>query len=191
MRAQAGNRALHRGNRCPSCIWLNEKALEKMDGIEHARVNYATHQARIRWDPGRIGLEDILGRIESFGYRPLPWSASERSGRRREETRDLLYRFGTAGFFSIQLMIVSAALYAGYFQGMDGRTKLALQAICMLLTLPVLLYAGRPFLSNGLSGLGRLQFTMDSLVTLGAGSAFVYSIYSMLQTARSISIRRP
>jgi len=167
------------GIRCASCVWLNEKMLARTEGVCYARVNYATHRARLRWDPGLAGLEKILRRIQSIGYIPKPWSESEQLRTRRAETSDLLVRFGTAGFFSSQLMIYSAALYAGYFQGIDAHTKLVFEVIAMLLTLPVIFYSGQPFLRNAITGLRNLHFNMDSLITVGAGSAFVYSIYAM------------
>jgi Cu2+-exporting ATPase len=167
------------GIRCASCVWLNEEMLERLDGIERARVNYVTHRAQIRWDPERVGLGKILQRIESIGYQPRPWTESEQLRKQRGETRDLLIRFGTAAFVSAQLMMLSGALYAGYFQGIDRSTKLTIEAIGLLLTLPVLLYSGRRLIANTIAGLPRGQFTTDSLVTIGAGSALAYSVYSM------------
>jgi Cu2+-exporting ATPase len=167
------------GIRCSSCVWLNEKILLRTAGIEYARVNYATHKAKIRWDPEVIGLEKIIRRILSVGYVPRPYCESEQFKARRAETRDLLVRFGTAGFLSSQLMIYTTALYAGYFQGIDKNLKLLFEVIAMFLTMPVLFYCGMPFIRNTLTGLRRLHFSMDSLITIGAGSAFIYSIYQM------------
>lgn len=167
------------GIRCASCVWLNEKILGRTKGISYARVNYATHRARIRWAPGVIDLGTILRRVLSIGYIPKPYSESERFRAQRTEARDLLVRFGTAGFLSSQLMIYSIALYAGYFQGIDSGTKLILEVIAMLLTVPVIFYSGMPFIRSMLSGLGHLHFTMDSLIILGAGSAFIYSVYEI------------
>src|SRR5512143_3399128 len=93
------------GIRCASCVWLNEKILLKSEGVEYARVNYATHRAKIRWDPNRTGLERILKRILSVGYFPKPFSESEQLKVQQAETKDLLVRLGTAGFLSSQLMI--------------------------------------------------------------------------------------
>ncbi|HET8733706.1 MAG TPA: heavy metal translocating P-type ATPase metal-binding domain-containing protein, partial [Anaeromyxobacteraceae bacterium] len=56
------------GIRCASCVWLNERLLGRLPGVERARVNYATHRARVRFDPARTGLADVLGRIRSAGY---------------------------------------------------------------------------------------------------------------------------
>lgn len=171
---------LYVGNiRCASCIWLNERILNKTDGVEFARLNYATHMARIRWNPEITGIATILGRIASIGYLPRPYTETERYKAQRAEARDLLIRFGTAAFLSSNLMIYSIALYAGYFQGFDKNIKFFLEIISLFLTLPVLFYSGMPFLKNTLRGLTSLNFTMDSLITVGAGSAFVYSIYSL------------
>ncbi|GER94395.1 copper-translocating P-type ATPase [hot springs metagenome] len=165
--------------RCASCVWLNEKILSKTEGIKYARVNYATHRARIRWDPNIIGLDRIIKRIISIGYNPRPYSESEQFKRQRAEAKDLLIRFGTAGFLSSQLMIYTTALYAGYFQGIDAKTKLIFEIIAMLLTIPVIFYSGMPFIRNTFKGLQHLNFNMDSLITIGSGSAFIYSIYQM------------
>lgn len=168
------------GMRCASCVWLNEKILLKTKGVEYARVNYATHRAKIRWNPNHTGLERILKRILSIGYIPKPYSESEQLKVQHAETRDLLVRLGTAAFLSSQLMIYSIALYAGYFQGIDPGTQHILELIAMLLTVPVLFYSGMPFIRNTITGFRHLRFTMDSLIIIGAGSAFIYSIYAII-----------
>ncbi|MBI4595935.1 MAG: heavy metal translocating P-type ATPase [Candidatus Tectomicrobia bacterium] len=167
------------GIRCASCVWLNEKILSRTEGIKYARVNYATHRAKIRWAPAVVGLERIFKRILSIGYEPKPCSESEQFKMQKAASRDLLVRFGTAGFLSSQLMIYSTALYAGYFQGIDASTKFRLEIIAMLLTIPVLLYSGMPFIRSSWQGLRHLHFNMDALITIGAGSAFIYSTYQI------------
>jgi Cu2+-exporting ATPase len=167
------------GIRCASCVWLNEKFLSRTQGVEYARINFATHKAKIRWNPELINLEKILKRIQAIGYNPRPHRESEQFKLQKAEARDLLVRFGTAAFLSSQLMIYSIALYAGYFQGIDPQTKLLFEIIAMFLTIPVLLYSGMPFIMNTVKGLRHLHFTMDSLITIGAGSAFVYSVYEI------------
>ena len=165
--------------RCASCVWLNEKILDKTDGVVYARLNYATHMARIRWDAEKTGLDVILSRIASIGYLPKPYTETERHKAQSAETRDLLVRFGTAAFLSSNLMIYSIALYAGYFHGFDKNMKHLLEIISLFLTLPVLFYSGMPFIRNTFRGLRSLHFTMDSLITVGSGSAFVYSVYCL------------
>jgi len=167
------------GIRCASCVWLSEKILMRTKGVNFAQVNYATHRARVRWNPAETGIETILKRISSIGYTPKPYAIKAYEEEQQKASRDLLIRFGTASFFSMQLMIFSIALYAGYFQGIDERTKDIFHGISLLLTTPVLFYSGWPFLKGAVRGLRHLAFNMDVLIVAGAGSAYFYSIYQM------------
>jgi len=168
------------GIRCASCVWLNERLLGKLPGVTYARVNYATHRARVRFDPALAGLPAVLGRIRSAGYLPKPYGETEGQAAQRRETRDLLVRLGTAGFLSSQLMVITIALYAGYFQGIDPGTRRLLEWVGLGLTLPVYFYAGAPFLRNTVTGLRHGRFNMDALIALGAGAALAYSAWQML-----------
>jgi P-type Cu2+ transporter len=169
------------GIRCASCVWLNEKLLLRTPGVLAARVNYATHRARVRFDPARVELTALLERVRTAGYQPRPWSDSAQRTARRAELRDLLVRFGTAAFLVSQLMIYQAALYAGYFQGIEAGTRRLMEWISLGLTLPVFLYSGGPFLRATLRGLRAGALGMDALVVAGSGAALLYSVHGMLR----------
>jgi Cu2+-exporting ATPase len=169
------------GVRCASCVWLVEQVLRRTPGVVSARVGYVDNRARVLWDPARVGLGRILARIGATGHIPRPYRPAETALARRAEGRDLLVRFGTAAFLSAQLMVYSMALYAGYFQGIDAATKRSFGAISMLLTAPVLLYAGGPLLRGAAAGLRRGRFTMDALVVLGSWSAFLTGVWGLLR----------
>jgi len=167
------------GIRCASCVWLNEKLLLRTEGVSYANVNYATHRAKIRWNPEEIDIGSILARIKSIGYVPKPFLPNAWEDEQKKQARDLLIRFGTASFFSMQLMLFSIALYAGYFQGIDERIKLFFHLISCALTTPVLFYSGWPIIRGSLRGLKNLTFNMDVLIAAGSVSAYAYSIYQM------------
>jgi len=164
------------GIRCASCVWLIEKFLMKQEGVLSARVNYATHRATFSWRAETTSLENLLQALRSIGYLPHPCHKNASSTVFAEEKQDLLLRFGTAGFFSMQLMLFTAALYAGFFQGMENRYRVAFQLISWALATPVLFYSGFPFLSSAWHSLRRGTLNMDVLVALGALSAYIYSI---------------
>jgi P-type Cu2+ transporter len=166
------------GIRCASCVWLIEKVLEKLEGIQQARVNYATHTARIVWNPQQLDLESILQHIHHYGYTPGLFGSDAQY---QQEFRSLLLRFGTASFLAMQLMIYSMALYAGYFQGMHPTFRFILTIVAGLLATPVIFYSGWPFFMGALRGLRTLSFTMDSLIAMGAGTAYLLSVF---QTVR-------
>jgi len=167
------------GIRCASCIWLIEKILLRTEGVTYARVNYATHRAKIRWGKS-TDLVKVLTRLKSVGYSPKPAIAGMHEEEMNVQQRDLLLRFGTAAFFSMQLMLYSVALYAGYFQGIGEKTRLAFQLISLGLATPILFYSGMPFIRGAVRGVRQLSFNMDVLIVTGAGSAYIYSIYQII-----------
>ncbi|GAB4389307.1 MAG: heavy metal translocating P-type ATPase [Thermodesulfovibrionales bacterium] len=168
------------GLRCASCVWLIERFLSRTPGVLSARVNYATHRARVSWDPAITGLEAVLNRIASLGYRPLPFvrGAQEEAGLR--ERRSLLIRLATAAFFTFQIMLFSVALYEGYFRGMDPWAGRAIGFVLWALATPVVFYSGYPFMRNALVGLRAGAAGMDTLVFLGSTSAYLYSAYALV-----------
>jgi Cu2+-exporting ATPase len=167
------------GIRCASCIWLIEKLMLRTHGVNYARVNYATHKAKLRWDPGRTDVINVLTRIKSLGYSPKPSIPGAHEEEIKAQQRDLLVRFGTAAFFSMQLMLYSVALYAGYFQGIGADTRLIFQFISLALATPILFYSGVPFIRGSVRGIKNLSFNMDTLIVIGAGAAYFYSIYQI------------
>jgi Cu2+-exporting ATPase len=169
------------GIRCASCVWLNERVLLRTPGVTYAKVNYATHRARVRWNPAKTDFRAILARITSIGYTPKPFLPRAFEENQDREGRDLLIRFGTAAFFSMQLMLFSIALYAGYFQGIEQGTKDLFHVISLVLTTPVLFYSGWPIFQGAYRGLRNRSFTMDVLIAAGAFAAYGYSVWQMLQ----------
>jgi Cu2+-exporting ATPase len=168
------------GIRCASCIWLNEKVLERTPGVLSARVNFVTHRALIRWDNSQITLGRILSRIRSMGYLARTYTPAAHEALLKRQNRDLLLRFGTAAFFSMQLMLFSFGLYAGFFQGIDPVTKQWLEYGALLVCTPVLFYSGWPFLQSAGRAVRNRTLNMDVLIALGAFSAYVLSIRQML-----------
>ena len=168
------------GIRCASCVWLIERYLGGRPGILSARVNFATGRARVSWKPSESGIGEIVGAIRSLGYTPYPPESLPAGDALRRETSDLLLRFGTAAFLSMQVMLFTAGLYAGFFQGIDARYAHLFRWLCFFLSTPVIFYSGAPFFRGALRGARRGAFGMDALVFLGSFSAYGYSTVSLL-----------
>jgi len=167
------------GIRCAACIWLIETYLSKANGIESVRVNYATHKAKISWKKGVITLREIIDRISSIGYCPLPISESGTATIYEKEKKDYFFRFSIGAFFSMQLMIYTVALYAGYFQGIDTGLRTMFQYAAWLLCTPVMFFSGMPFIKSSLAAIKRGHTTMDTLIFMGSFTAYIYSIFAL------------
>ncbi|MBI1922475.1 MAG: cadmium-translocating P-type ATPase [Geobacter sp.] len=162
--------------RCAACVWLIEKMLGRIEGVTDVRIEYLSHIARVEFDPGKIAAGEIFDTVAALGYGPRPYTVSAARAVAREERRDLLVRFGTAAFLTMQLMACSIALYAGYFHGMEPGMKRNLQLFSLVLTTPVIFYSGWPFLRGAFRSLRNMAPNMDLLVSIGALSAYIYSL---------------
>ena len=64
----AGVRFPVEGMTCASCVNRIERYLRKVDGVDEANVNLATESASVRYDPARVGLDDLRSAVEAAGY---------------------------------------------------------------------------------------------------------------------------
>ncbi|MFH1029292.1 MAG: heavy metal translocating P-type ATPase metal-binding domain-containing protein [Pseudomonadota bacterium] len=167
------------GITCPSCVWLLERIIAGVPGVEYVSLSYSGGIASLRFDPRLVAPLEIFHVISRLGYTPRPFSPEQSDLDARRERDDLLIRFGTALFLTMQLMAYSYALYAGYFQGMAAGMKQFLQYVSLAVTTPVVFYSGWPFLSGAWRSLKTRAPGMDLLIAVGSLSAWIYSLWAL------------
>lgn len=170
------------GMRCAACSWLIERAVLQLPGVLECRVNTATARAMIVIDPDRILLSAVLERIARLGYQPHPVGGAAAADAVRDERRTGLKRLAVAGFGMMQVMMFSVALYFGAYRGMDPRLETYLRLASMLVTVPVALYAGRPFLQSAWISLRARTIGMDVPVSIALILAFAASVVNSLRS---------
>jgi P-type Cu+ transporter len=178
------NRTLKlRGMSCASCASKIETAIRSVPGVAQSNVNFATEQANVSYDASQTDIATIQAAVASAGYAAQPISADvlvapDDADRReqRRESRQLLRKIWFSGFISIILVI-------GSFPAMTG---LPIAFIPMWwhnpwlqlgLTTPVIVWAGSAFFINAWKAVKRHTATMDTLVAIGTGSAYTYSLF--------------
>ena len=166
------------GITCAACVWLNERHVASLPGVLEVQVNYTTHRARIRWDERRIRLSEILQAIHSIGYTAHPYDPQQQQQAFERDRRNQLRRIGVAGVLGMQVMVLSVALYMGDWSGMDAGFRTFFRWIGLLLTTPVLLYSGAPFLRGAWRDLKNRSVGMDVPVSLGILVAFSGSVHA-------------
>jgi Cu+-exporting ATPase len=151
------------GMTCAACARTIERTLATTPGVSRANVNLATNTATVEFDPGMVQVRDFVGAIEELGFgvpeKAAPADAAERGYRRR---------------------LIVAAVFAAPVLAL-GMSHGALHVpyspwIQLALTLPVILYAGAPFYLAAWSALRHGAANMNSLISLGTGAAFLYSL---------------
>jgi Cu2+-exporting ATPase len=166
------------GITCAACIWLNERHIAQLPGVLEVQINYATHRARIRWDDARIKLSEILQAIQAIGYEAHPYDPLLQQQAFERERRIHLKRLGVAAALGMQVMILSIALYAGDWSGMEPAFRSFFRWLGLGLTTPVLLYSAAPFFRGAWRDLRNASIGMDVPVGLGILVAFLGSLHA-------------
>jgi Cu2+-exporting ATPase len=180
--AEGGKEAtlLLEGITCAACVWLNERHLAQLPGVLSAEVNYTTYRARVRWDPERIRLSEILRAVEAIGYRAFPATSAATEESRKRETRAALWRLFVAGFGMMQVMMYAVPTYLAGDGTMSADIVQLMRIASFILTVPVIFYSSAPFFRGALRDLRTRRLGMDVPVALGIGVAFAASVYATL-----------
>ena len=162
------------GIHCAACVWLIEKRLSQLDGIEKVSVNLTTKSLQLTWNNDVIKLSQVLAALAEIGYGALPYDPEIAEGKLKKQNRDLLYRLGFAGFAAMNLMWIAIALYSG---ADEGEFKRFFYWLGLGIATPTLLYSAAPFFKSAYIGLKNRHMTMDLPIAIGAFSTWAYSVY--------------
>ncbi len=168
------------GITCAACVWLNERHVRTLAGVTDFSVNYSTHRARVRWDPERLALSDILQAIRGIGYRAHPYDPGTRDQAFRRERHVALRRLAVAGLGMMQVMMLAVALWLGAGDENHAGLLQFMRWIAAGLTTPVVFYAALPFYRSAWRDLRHGQLGMDVPVSLAIVATYVASVYSVL-----------
>ncbi|MBB5831037.1 heavy metal translocating P-type ATPase [Brachybacterium aquaticum] len=162
------------GMTCASCANRIERKLNKLDGVT-ASVNYATEKARVSVPQG-YDPADLITVVEQTGYTAAlpapPASATSEDGEEQEdpELRSLRQRLIGAVVLSVPVIVLSMvpALQFTYWQW-----------LCLTLASPVIVWAAWPFHRAAAINLRHGAATMDTLISVGTISAYLWSLYAL------------
>jgi Cu+-exporting ATPase len=165
-RAEAPVELVIGGMSCTACAARIEKRLNRLDGVA-ASVNYATERAYVTSTGGRDPAE-LIGVIQGTGYTAalvLPPGAGDDGAGATAPGRDLGRRLAVCLPLAAAVVVVSM-VPAAQFRGWQW---LALAAAA-----PVAVWGAWPFHRAAWLGLGHGAATMDTLVSLGIGTALAW-----------------
>ena len=171
------------GMTCASCVRRVERALGKVPGVDQASVNLATEQAAVR---GTASLPALLAAVQQAGYDA---SLAESGEDLAEETDDLVARQQRAARRRLVDILLGAALtvplliLSMFFMDRFPRENLLL----LVLALPVWAYVGRSFHLGAVRAIQHGTANMDTLVSLGASVAFLYSAWATFFQSHAVT----
>lgn len=187
------------GMSCAACSSAVERVTRKLEGVDRSDVNLTTNRMTITYQEDKVTPDIIMNKVEKagFGIAILEQQESvtennqikEDQKRRQQEkekekvelqnSRNRVY---VAAVFTIPLLYIAMGHMLPFSLPLPmvldmHHTPSNYALLQLLLTIPVL-YAGRNFYKNGFKALFYKNPNMDSLVAIGTGSAFIYSLFA-------------
>jgi Cu+-exporting ATPase len=169
------------GMSCAGCVAAVENALRVVPGVAEATVNFADRSALVR---GSAATEELLAAVAAAGYQAAELKAVDVAAEQEEkEESDLVHyrtqlrRGGVAAAVGVPLFVGGLLDWYPPLQSGAGR---AFWLLAGLATFGVLLTAGRGFFTGAWKAFRAHNANMDTLVALGTGTAWAYSMAVVL-----------
>jgi len=160
---------------CPACAWVIEAALKKHSGVVRASCNFSTDRIRCEYNPIQTSPDEIIRTIDRLGYRA---TVPEENAAAIETKKDFI-RFAISAFLTANVMMLSFALYSGFFTELTKDAVFKISVPVFVLAGIVLFYGGFKIYRKAWAGLKTMAFGMESLITMGAFTAFFYSTFNL------------
>lgn len=165
------------GAKCASCVSKIETALSSVPGVQQASMNLAQRSASV---DGAANPEDLICAIENIGYKAtLVQSDSEAELMAESEQADALHYRQRMRDMMLALALGAPLMLYGMLGGdmmIHTPAQQAGWSVVGALTLLVLIFPGRHFFTGALASLRNRTATMDTLIALGTGTAWLYSM---------------
>jgi Cu+-exporting ATPase len=159
---------------CSSCVKKIEDAL-KINGVKTINVNFSDKTAYIEYDENIISLDELFKIFKKIGYVAIKKEASIEENLYEKEIRSYKIKFILSLIFSIPLMYL--AMSYNFFKITDLKTLSIIQFVLATFVIVI----GYQFFYYGIFSLIKTKSAnMDTLISLGVGSAYLYSIFASM-----------
>ncbi len=170
------------GMTCASCVARVEKALQKVGGVQHASVNLATEKATIEFDPVAVQPGGLQKAVADAGYTlVLPEHKTGTAHERRSDTANILKKeLILSAALTVPIMAISMISMLASYESWSPVSLDQTNKLLLLLTTPVMFIPGRRFFRGFWSALKHFTADMNTLVAVGTGSAYTYSLVAVV-----------
>lgn len=168
---------------CASCVARVEKAVNKVDGVTSCSVNLLTNSMSV---DGDVKSSDVISAVEKAGYGASLKGNSSKENKTNDEplkdteTPKLKKRLFSSLVFLLLLMYISMGhmMWGFPLPSILANNHIAMGLIQLLLT-GIIMVINQKFFVSGFKALIHRSPNMDTLVALGAGASFIYSVYAL------------
>lgn len=168
------------GMSCAACSASVQRVITKLPGVSACNVNLITGKMTVSYDETATGAEDFFRVVRKAGFTIEPERPAAGEPAPKKENTGAPWGLITAAVLSAVLLYISmgqmliSGLPVPAFASMSADPA-GFALTQLLLTVPVL-FIGRKFFTAGLPAFFRGHPDMDTLVAIGAGASFLYSV---------------
>lgn len=171
------------GMTCTNCAANIERALNKVDGVLAATVNYASERAAIKYAAGTVTRADLVAAVRKAGYDVVETAVSDHpedaeSAAREAEVRHQWTRLIVGASFALPLFLFSMSRDFGLLG--EWADAIWVNWLFLVLATPVQFYVGWDYYVGGYKSLRNGSANMDVLVAMGSSVAYFYSIVVLI-----------
>jgi Cu+-exporting ATPase len=165
-----------KGMTCAACAARLEKALNRLDGVVKAAVNFAMGNATVEYNASQVTVRDMIKAVQRAGYDAEEKTREDEDIEKKERERELRQ---LRGLF-IMSAILSFPLVAAMVFHLIGSPIEILHNpwVQMSLATPVQFVVGYRFYKGAYHALKGGGANMDVLVSIGTTAAYLYSVYN-------------
>ncbi|MDR9406982.1 MAG: heavy metal translocating P-type ATPase [Spiribacter sp.] len=179
------------GVTCGSCISRVESALNSVPGVLSASANLSLSRAQVEILASAVRVDSLTDAVGAAGYGASlvdadnTMAADQADSVQEQERLGLRRQLLIAAAFTLPLVIVAMGrhLPGGHALYTEFLPERAWIAIEWLLATPVVFWAGRGFFVRGFKEMRHAAPAMSSLVMVGAGAAYAYSLLVLVVPA--------
>ena len=168
------------GIRCAACVWLIERRLSQVPGLQSADLNVATEKLQVRWDTSQCKPSDILQAVREVGYVAYPFDPIQHGELLRKNSRAMFKRLFVAGLSMMQVMMYAVPVYLAGAGEIEPDMEQLMRWASLWLTVPAIFYSAQPFFKGAWTDLKQRALGMDVPVALGVAAAFIGSTWSTI-----------
>ncbi|MCA9897371.1 MAG: copper-translocating P-type ATPase [Ardenticatenaceae bacterium] len=171
------------GMTCANCAASIERALNKVDGVLTATVNYANEKAAVTYAPGAVSRAEMVAAVRRAGYDVVESASDDEledaeAAAREAEIQHQKTRLLVGVIFSLPLFLFSMSRDFGLVGHWAHATWV--NWLFLVLATPVQFYVGWDYYVGAYKSLRNGSANMDVLVAMGSSVAYFYSIAVLL-----------
>ena len=161
----------------------DRERLSTIPDTTQARVNMTDRRVAIEWRDGRVAPERYIERLAELGYKAHPFDAGRSAGNEEREGRMLLRCLGVAAFATMNVMLLSVAIWSGNVSDILPEQRDFFHWLSALIALPAAAYAGRPFYLSAIRAIRAGRVNMDVPISVGVLLALAMSLVETINHA--------